>query len=347
MAVPSEQPIPVVEHDDAEGLARSAGLCYVSDADPGWRRRRRGKGWSYHRADGTLLAKDEWGHLETLVIPPAWTDVWICDRPDGHLLATGRDAAGRKQYLYHPLWREAADAVKFRRLGQFGLALPRIRAAVRRDLRRPEPDERMVAAAVLRLIDRTHVRIGNQCYTELNGTFGASTLLEQHVAVHDGRLELHFNAKGGIERDVTVFDPLLAEAVERCLDVGGDQLFTFVDDGAPANIDSDRLNAYLRDVSGEVLSAKDFRTWGGTVAAAGYLATATEGSPDDAERSAIEHAADLLGNTPAVCRASYVAPTVLSAHRDGSLARLWQRTRRGTDLTRAEHLTVKLMNGTT
>lgn len=329
--------------DDPAVLAGAAGLAYVSDAEPGWRRRRRGKGWSYHRADGSRIDGADRERLDALAIPPAWTDVWICDRADGHLLATGRDAAGRKQYLYHPAWREAADAAKFRRLGQFGLALPKIRAAIRRDLKRDEPDEAMVAAAVLRLIDRTHVRVGNQCYTDSNGTFGASTLLEDHVAVRDGRIELHFVAKGGQEQDVAVFDPLLADAIERCLDLDGEQLFTFLLDDRATPIDSDRLNGYLRDVSGQALSAKDFRTWGGTVATAGYLATTTEADVDDAQRAAIEHAADQLGNTPAVCRASYVAPAVLDAHRDGSLAELWRRTRRGRDVTRAEQLTLKVL----
>ena len=328
---------------DPADLAREAGLWYVTDAEPGWTRRRRGKGWSFHRTDGTVVVGPERERLDRLAIPPAWTEVWICEREDGHLLATGRDAAGRKQYLYHPAWRQAADAAKFRRLGRFGLALPRIRAAVRRDLKRPEPDETMVAAAVLRLIDRTHVRVGNQCYTELNGTFGASTLLEDHVDVHDGRLELHFTAKGGIERDVAVFDPLLADAIERCLDLEGDQLFTYLNGDTAVPIDSDRLNSYLRRVSGQELSAKDFRTWGGTSAAAGFLATCTIEDPGDAERAAIEHAAEQLGNTPAVCRASYVAPAVLTAHQDGTLAEFWRRSRRSPSLTRPEQLTLKIL----
>ena len=335
----------VLLEEDPQSLAAAAGLTYVSDGEPGWTRRRRGKGWSFSLPDGTVATGEERARLASLVIPPAWTDVWICTRPDGHLQATGRDGAGRKQYLYHPAWREAADASKYRRLAQFGLALPRVRAAVRRDLRRPEPDETMVAAAVIRLIDRSHVRVGNHCYSELHGTYGASTLLEDHVDVSGGRVELHFTGKGGLEWDVSVFDPLLAQGIERCLEVDGDQLFTFVDGGQPVAMDSDRLNAYLREVSGEVLSAKDFRTWGGTVTVAGHLATAVGEEPDDAERTAIELASDVLGNTPAVCRASYVAPAVFSAYRDGSLAKLWRRTRAGRDLSRAEHLTLKLMTG--
>lgn len=350
MAFVSEQPTPLVEQDDPEALARAAGLVYVSDAEPGWRRRRRGKGFSYHRADGSLLTGEDRARVEALVVPPAWTEVWLCDRPDGHLQATGRDAAGRKQYLYHPAWREAADAAKFRRLGQFGLALPEIRSAVRHDLRRPDPDKDMVSAAVIRLIDRTQVRVGNHCYTELNGTFGASSLLEEHVSVHDGRVELHFAGKGGLERDLAVFDPSLAEGIERCLSLGGDQLFTFVDGGEPVPIHSDDLNAYLRRVSGEVVSVKDFRTWGGTAAVAGHLAQAradADEDPDVAERAAIEHAAELLGNTVAVARGSYVAPVVLRAHRDGSLRELWRRTRRGKDLSRSEHLALKVLTGRT
>jgi DNA topoisomerase I len=346
MAVVAPTSPPPFEEDDPAALARAAGLRYVTDAEPGWTRRRRGKGWSYHRPDGAAATGEERARFSSLVIPPAWTEVWICQRPDGHLLATGRDAAGRKQYLYHPLWREAADACKYRRLGLFGRSLPRVRAAVRQDLRRGEPDEAMVCAAVIRLIDRTHVRVGNQCYTELHGTYGASTLLEEHVEVGDGRLELHFTAKGGLERDLTVFDPLLADAIERCLELGGDRLFTYLNDDGASPVDSDRLNAYLREISGEVLSAKDFRTWGGSVVVASHLATAgaDAASPDEAERQAIEHAAEMLGNTPTVCRSSYVAPAVLAAHRDGTLAGLWRRTRRARDLTRAEHVTIKVLD---
>jgi DNA topoisomerase I len=344
VALLSDHPLAVPDADDPEALAASAGLRYVTDAEPGIRRRRRGRGFSYHHPDGSRVDAAERSRIEAMAVPPAWTDVWIGPEADGHLLATGRDAAGRKQYLYHPAWRAAADAAKFRRLGQFGLVLPRLRAAVRADLRRADPDQDMVAAAVIRLIDRTHVRVGNQCYTELNGTYGASTLLEDHVTVADGRIDLHFTAKGGIEQELSVFDPLLADAIDRCLDLGGPQLFTFVDDDEPAAIDGERLNAYLRRVTGEPVTVKDFRTWGATAAVAGHLATSAEADPDTAERTAIEHAAELLGNTPAVARASYVAPAVLSAHRDGTLADRWRRTRRGRDLSRSEHLTVKLLN---
>lgn len=314
------------ELEDPEAAAREAGLGYVSDDEPGITRRRRGRGWSYHRPDGSLI--EDPGvreRLNALAIPPAWTDVWICSDPDGHLQATGRDDAGRKQYRYHPDWRAVRDVAKYARLVPFGRALPVIRRTVAGNLRRKGLPREKVVAAVVRLLDRTLIRVGNDEYARENGSYGLTTLRDRHVAFEGDGFRLSFRGKGGKRVEAEVDDPRLAKVVRQCRDVPGWELFQYFDeDGEKRRIDSGDVNDWLREVSGEEFTAKDFRTWAGTMGAAAAL---LECGPCEEEREAkrrvreaIERVAERLGNTAAVCRSCYVHPAVIERYLDGTLA---------------------------
>ena len=310
---------------EPERSARAAGLRYVSDERPGISRRRRGRGFQYLDPDGaTITDRDERERIGALAIPPAWTDVWICPSRNGHIQATGRDGRGRKQYRYHPRWRAVRDETKYDRLAAFARALPRIRRRVDRDLRRHALSRERVVASVVRLLDTTTVRVGNDEYARENDSFGLTTLRERHVDVEGDRLHMRFRGKGGKVHDVDVDDPRVARVVRRCEELPGQHLFQYVDeDGEPADVTSDDVNDYLRDAAGGEFTAKDFRTWTGTVLAAWALDElgGTERTPRKELGSAIESVAAELGNTPAVCRACYVHPDVIDAHLDGTLRR--------------------------
>jgi DNA topoisomerase-1 len=296
-------------------------LVYVNDESPGIRRVRRGAGFAYRRPDGTPLRDaDELLRIRKLAIPPAYLQVWICPLPHGHLQATGRDARGRKQYRYHAKWRVARDANKFDRLREFGAALPRIRAWVKRDLAAPVGERVLrdtVIAAVVRLLDTTLVRVGNDEYARSNGSFGLTTLRNRHAAVSGGALTLRFRGKSGVEHDVAVQDARVARIVKRCQALPGQALFQYLDaDGLPRTLDSADVNDYLREVSGGEFTAKDFRTWHGSV-----LALQMWRALDPAEAAAptlagakrlLGEVAARLGNTVAVCRKAYVHPRVLA-----------------------------------
>jgi DNA topoisomerase-1 len=308
--------------------AEEAGLRYVTDARPGIGRRRVGRGFSYIGPDGERITDHallSW--IRSLAIPPAWTDVWICTSPRGHLQATGRDAGGRKQYRYHPRWRATRDEAKFGRMIAFGQALPRIRRRVDRDLRRPGLPRERVLAAVVRLLEKTRVRVGNQEYTRDNRSFGLTTLRDRHARVHDGgRIRFRFRSKGGKVSEVEISDARLARIVSRCQDLPGQELFAYLDeDGEARTVGSEDVNAYLREISGEDFTAKDFRTWAGTVLAAWALREFEEvDSEAQAKRNvvrAVERVAEWLGNTPAVSRKSYVHPGVVDAYLDGNVIR--------------------------
>ena len=311
-----------------------AGLVYVSDAMPGIRRERRGERFVYRLADGRALrdaAQIE--RIRRLAIPPAYTDVWICPRPDGHLQATGRDARGRKQYRYHPGWRAARDEDKFQRLCEFGAALPRIRRRVAHDLAQAPagapPDRRTVLAALVRLLDTTLVRVGNDEYARDNGSYGLTTLRSRHAAVRGSTLRLRFRGKSGVLHEVALDDPRVARVVRRCQAMPGQELFQYEDAaGATHCVDSADVNGYLRESSGCDFSAKDFRTWHATVQAlvlVSRLDAAQRGTRGAANAVLAEVAAQLR-NTVAVCRKSYVHPGVLAladaAEVDPLLARL-------------------------
>ena len=297
----------------------------MSDEEPGIARRRRGRGFQYIGPDGaTIRDKGERSRIEALAIPPAWTDVWICPSWNGHIQATGRDARGRKQYRYHPKWREVRDATKYHRLAAFAEALPRIRRRVDRDMRRPSLSRERIVATVVRLLDLTTMRVGNDEYARENNSFGLTTLRERHVGVRGDRVRFHFRGKGGKVHEVDVHDPRVARVIRRCEELPGQSLFQYVDDGGePVDVTSDDVNDYIRAAAGAEFTAKDFRTWTGTVLAAWTLDEL--GGPVAAAKkhlvAAMESVAEDLGNTPAVCRACYVHPEVIDAHRNGTLRR--------------------------
>jgi DNA topoisomerase-1 len=313
----------------AEDVARSAGLRYVYDSMPGYRRIRAGRGFRIVDAEGRPVRdKDELDRIRALAIPPAWTDVWVCPHTDGHIQATGRDARGRKQYRYHHRWRAVRDETKFDRLTSFGRALPKIRRRVRRDLARNGIGRERVLATVVELLDRTFLRVGNDEYARDNGSYGLTTLRGSHVVVSGPQITFSFRGKGGKLVSLDIEHPRCARVIRRCRDLPGYRLFRYVDDdGELGSVDSDHVNAYLREITGEDLSAKDFRTWAGTVlfARAAHEAGPGRSARDTTKRlnDAIGVVAEMLGNTPAVCRACYVHPAVVDSYVDGSFESLW------------------------
>jgi DNA topoisomerase-1 len=348
MAVVSETYGVEAVPDDPIEIAESAGLDYVSDEQPGIARRRRGRGFSYHRADGRLVRSPaELERIRKLAVPPAWTDVWICANPCGHLQATGRDAKGRKQYRYHERWREVRDENKFNLLASFGQGLPALRDRLDGELRVPGLSRQKVLALVVRLLDETLIRVGNKEYADDNETYGLTTVNGDHVDVGWRSATFDFVGKGGIEHVVTVDDGRLTRIIGRCHELGGQALFSYRDDGEIRSITSSDVNDYLREVFGPAVTAKHFRTWGGTVTAAGHLAALdvpeTETEAAAAEIEAIDEAAEQLRNTRAVSRRCYVHPGVLEAYRDGSLAEEWKRARSIGRLSRGERTVLAVL----
>ena len=305
--------------------AKAAGLRYVTDATPGIHRKRAGKHFSYIGLDGKPIHdEDILKRIRSLGIPPAWKNVWICPNPRGHIQATGRDAKGRKQYRYHPKWREIRDETKYDRMIAFGEALPTIRAHVEQDLKRSGLPREKVLATIVRLLDLTSIRIGNEEYARENGSFGLTTMQEKHVDVEGSTVEFHFRGKSGKEHLIDVKDRQLARIIKRFQDLPGRELFQYRDeDKELRTVTSDDVNDYLQQISGQEFTAKDFRTWAGTVAATCALLDLGEyESQTQAKKNvvrAIETAAQHLGNTPAICRKSYVHPEILDAYLNGSL----------------------------
>jgi len=308
-----------------ERSAQAAGLRYVSDIQPGIRRQRAGRGFCYRGVDGTPIRDPEvLRRIKDLAIPPAWTDVWICPRPDGHIQATGRDTRGRKQYRYHPRWRAVRDATKYDRMIAFGAVLPQLRARLDQDMARPGLPREKVLATVVRLLEITLIRVGNIAYARANRSFGLTTLRDRHVQVAGATLQFQFRGKSGKCHTVRINDRRLAMIVKRCQDLPGHELFQYLDAaGERQTVDSADVNAYLRHLTGQDCTAKDARTWAGTVLAAGALwecgpcASQTEAQKNIVQ--AIDAVARRLGNTRAICRTCYVDPTVLEAYLDHSL----------------------------
>ena len=305
--------------------ARIAGLRYVTDSTPGISRIRSGKHFSYRDTNGKVIRDAaELQRIRALVIPPAWTNVWICPNPKGHLQATGRDARGRKQYRYHPKWREVRDGTKYDKLIGFGETLPAIREATARDLAKPGLPREKVLATIVQLLEKTLIRIGNEEYARENNSFGLTTMREHHVDVSGSKLRFEFRGKGGIKHAVDVNDRRLARIVEKCQELPGQELFQYVDDdGNRQTVDSADVNEYLREIAAQDFTAKDFRTWAGTVLAAHALQELHGfASNNDAKKRivrAVESVAMKLGNTKAVCRKCYIHPAVLDSYLDGSL----------------------------
>ncbi len=298
-----------------------AGLRHSSDNSPGIRRRRSGKGFSYRNDSGQIVtSRVERQRLISLGIPPAYRDVWICPSPRGHLQATGRDARGRKQYLYHPDWRAARDETKFERMHAFGSALPRLRASVTRDLGKTAGaaiSQSAVMAALVRLLDTTMIRVGNDEYARTNKSYGLTTLRKRHAALYGDQLRLKFRGKSGVEHEVTLKDKRVARIVQRCQTLPGQDLFKYLDDaGQLHHVGSAEVNDYLREASGGDFTAKDFRTWHGSETALALfmqLDEAAQGSITSiVANQLIAEVAKLLGNTAAVCRKSYIHPEVMA-----------------------------------
>ncbi len=305
--------------------ARAAGLRYVTDDEPGIRRRKSGKGFSFLDPQGkTVKDPKVVERIRKLAIPPAWTDVWICPRANGHLQATGRDARGRKQYRYHAEWRSVRDETKFGRMIAFGEILPRIRERVDQDLSlRGLPREKVVAA-VVKLLETTLIRVGNPEYAKQNNSFGLTTLRNRHVDISGSTLHFEFRGKSGQDHSVEIHDRRLARIVRQVRDLPGQKLFQYLDDdGERQSISSEDVNDYLRATTGEEFSAKDFRTWGGTVLALSALLELgpceTEQEASRAVVEAVKQVSASLGNRPAICRKFYVHPLVIESYLEGSL----------------------------
>jgi DNA topoisomerase-1 len=337
-------------NDEGQRTAEGAGLDYVSDEDgPCVRRRRRGRGWEYTGADGSRITDpDERARIDAIAIPPAWTDVWICPSPDGHILATGRDSKGRKQYRYHPDFRAARDETKFEHLGQFGHLLPDIRRTISTHLSERGLGREKVLALVVTLLDQTLIRIGNDTSAG-EGSFGLTTLRDEHVDVEGATIDFEFDAKGGAEHQDSLHDARLARLVKACDDLGGDELFAYRDaEGNVVDVGSSDVNEYLRALTGEDITAKYFRTWGGSTEAVRALAE-LGWDDDESERErrildAVDAAAERLDNTRAVARASYVHPVVPESYHEGRLTEAWKRARSRGDLDRAERTLLRLLD---
>jgi DNA topoisomerase I len=333
--MPTPRIVPFKTAPDLRDAARSAGLRYTTDSRPGIRRKRKGKQFCYISPEGKLLrARDDLQRIRALVIPPAWTDVWICTDPRGHLQATGRDARGRKQYRYHPKWREVRDETKYYRLIGFAQALPAIRRRTAADLRGSKLSRERVLATVVALLEKTLIRVGNDEYAKQNRSFGLTTLRDGHVAVNGGRVRFMFRGKSGVEHEIDLNDRRLAQTVRQCRDIPGYDLFQYYEaDGARRTVGSGDVNAYLKEIVGEDYTSKDFRTWAGTVLAAQLLRECDDfDSETQAKKNivgAIERVAAKLGNTKAVCRKCYIHPAVLEAYMGRTMIKqMAQRARR-------------------
>ena len=296
-------------------------LKYVSDETEGIVRKRRGRGFAYYFEGMLVTLAAEKKRIKGLVIPPAWTDVWICPDPDGHIQATGRDQKGRKQYIYHEMWSILTSESKFGGLVSFGESLPDVRKRVRKDLARRKLDRDKVLAVVIYILDKTFMRVGSERYSKLNDSYGLTTLMSRHVKVSGGTVEFSYSAKGGKERTLRLADRAVTNTIKKCQEIPGYRIFRFVDeDGGASAVDSGDVNERLREITGHDFTTKDFRTWGATVTAFSYLKSA--GGPVGEEKEivqAVKEAAKALGNTPATCRKYYVHPAIFDAWRNGNI----------------------------
>jgi DNA topoisomerase-1 len=306
--------------DECVAAAAEAGLRYVTDNSPGYGRKANGEHFNYLDTQGKPIRDEErLLRIKRLAIPPAWTDVWICPSPAGHIQATGRDARRRKQYRYHERWRELRDENKFDRLAEFAKALPKIRQRVAQDIRLPDLPREKVLATVVRLLERTFIRVGNEEYARENKSFGLTTIKNRHVKVSGDNLRFRFRGKSGRQHEVAITDRRIAKIVSKCQDLPGQDLFQYVsDDGEVRNVTSQDVNDYLREITNENFTAKDFRTWAGTVL--GAIALNAQGEFETKKqakanlKTAISAVAHFLGNTPAICRKCYVHPGIVEAY---------------------------------
>jgi DNA topoisomerase-1 len=308
---------------DPELSAREAGLAYVHVDRPGITRHRAGKGFFYRDPKGDRITDEKTlARIKSLAIPPAWENVWICPSANGHIQATGRDARNRKQYRYHPRWREVRDETKYEHMIAFGKALPSIRERVEADLRRKGMPKEKVLATIVRLLETTLIRVGNDRYAKENKSFGLTTMRDRHVDVSGSTVHFEFKGKSGVKHEIELKDRRLAAIVKRSQELPGQELFQYLDDdGSRQTVSSDDVNAYLKEISGQDFTAKDFRTWAGTLLAAealtGFETFDSEASAKKNVVQAIESVAARLGNTTTICRKCYVHPAVIDAYLDG------------------------------
>ena len=320
---------------DSAAVAEEAGLRYISDDQSGYSRKAKGDDFEYSDTEGKPI-RDEQRllRIKRLAIPPAWTDVWICPSANCHIQATGRDARHRKQYIYHERWREVRDENKYDRILPFGEALPKIRRRVHKDVALPGLPRNKVLATIVQLLERTFIRVGNQEYARENKSFGLTTMQDRHVDVKGAKLRFRFRGKSGIKHEVDITDQRIARVIRKLQDLPGQELFQYIDDDGEAHdVTSQDVNDYLREMTGEDFTAKDFRTWAGTVLAA--VALNVVGACENKKqakgniRDAIGAVAKILGNTPAICRKCYIHPAVLDAYLNGhSIEGLKQKTER-------------------
>jgi DNA topoisomerase I len=321
----ASEPDPGSKTGPERAASKRAGLQYVNDSAGGIHRQKRGRSFAYVSAkQKSVRDRKTLARIRSLVIPPAWKDVWICPNPNGHLQATGRDARGRKQYRYHPRWREVRDQHKYANLIDFARALPQIRRRVAADLRRRGLPREKVLAAIVKLLETTLVRVGNEEYAKANASFGLTTMRDRHADAGRASVHIEFNGKSGVHHELDVQNPQIAKIVEQCQDLPGQQLFQYIDDdGVVHDVGSTDVNDYLREISGRDFTAKDFRTWAGTALAAQALQEFEDFDTKAAAKrnitKAIERVAERLGNTKAVCRECYIHPAVIDAYMDRSL----------------------------
>ncbi len=360
MEAPAEQVLNLPERKikailhDAEKAAKAVDLIYVSDTIPGIQRIKRGKSFSYLVSDQPLEDEAQLQRIKSLVIPPAWQNVWICALPNGHLQATGLDKLMRKQYRYHPLWNALRNHTKFYRLHEFGRALPAMRLQLEKDIALPGLPVEKVLATVVSLMERTHIRIGNNVYEKLYGSFGLTTLKDKHVQVKGTHLRFTFRGKKGIEHDIDITSKRLANIVKQCRDIPGKELFQYYDEqGTKKCVDSGMVNSYIKQISGGDFSAKDFRTWAGTVQALltfkeiGFFDTQTETKKKVVQ--ALDDVAKHLGNTRTVCKKYYVHPVIISLYESKELEKYIatleaiEKPDNKADLTAEEKLLMKIL----
>jgi len=334
--------------------AEEAGLRYVSDTQPGYTRKANGEAFEYFDTDRKSIRDEQrLARIRRLAIPPAWSEVWICRSPNGHIQATGRDARRRKQYRYHDRWREMRDANKYERLASFGKALPKIEQRLRKDLALPGLSREKVLATVVQLLEQSLIRVGNEEYARENKSFGLTTMLDRHVDVKGSKLRFRFRGKSGRQHEVDVTDRRIARIVSQLQDLPGQSLFQYVDDeGKVREITSQDVNEYLREISDKDFTAKDFRTWAGTVLAAIALSTAgafeTKKQAKANVKNAIGAVAKILGNTPAICRECYIHPAVVEAYFKGNFingfkAKTEEEVEKEIDLASAQVAVLKLL----
>ena len=342
---------------DPVKTAKAVNLVYVNDgAQSGITRKRKGKKWQYFYDGKLVKSEEEVSRINKLVIPPAWENVWICALSNGHLQATGIDALNRKQYKYHSAWNALRNHTKFFRMIQFGNVLPAIRLQLEKDLSLPGMQQRKVLAAVVSLMERTNIRIGNNVYEKLYGSFGITTLKDSHVKITGGSVKFSFKGKKGVMHNITLKSKKLARIVQQCKDIPGKELFQYIDDeGTRNSIDSGMVNSYIKEISGEDFSAKDFRTWSGTIHAFMAFKTMEEPSSDTARKknvvAALDAVAHHLGNTRTVCKKYYIHPQVLNLYETDSLKKYLDELDKieeddgKSGLTKEEKIVLKMLEG--